>query len=167
MQDKLNIESWCLVNVSPYLSQNVRIVRQNACLVSCASYLISPRPMQLRNWYLRLQIYYFKKVSYGPMKLENCSCRVDRGYTLFGLIYLHCSVNTQPPIVHYAELAWYYSGTEFPHGIKVESLINKGRPTTEGLQIYNFALCREIPKVVSPIHTSKSYSAGKMSCTAI
>lgn len=155
------------MNASPYLSQHVPVVKQNAFLVGCASYLTSPCPIQLRNWYLRLQTHYIKKVTYGPMKLENCSCRLDRGYTLFGLIYLHCSVNTQSPIVHYTELAWYYSGTEFPHGIKVESPIDKGRPTTERLQIYIFALCREILKVINPIHTSKSYSAGKMSCTAI
>lgn len=93
------------MNVSPYLSQHVQIVRQNAFLVSCASYLISPLPIQLRDWYLSQQTHYFKKVTHGPMKLENCSCKVDCGYTLFGLIYLHCGVNMQPPIVHYEELA--------------------------------------------------------------
>lgn len=142
---------------------HVQVVKQNAFLIGCASYLISPRPIQVRNWYLRLHIHYIKRVTYGPMKLENCSCKVDHGYALFELIYLHYSVNTQFP----TELAWYYSGTEFPHGIKVESLINKKRSSTERLQIYIFALCREILKVINPIHTSKTYSASKMSCTAV
>lgn len=41
---KLNIELWCLVNVSPYLSQHLQVVKQNAFLISCTSYRTSPHP---------------------------------------------------------------------------------------------------------------------------
>lgn len=40
---KLNIEPQCWVN-APYLPQHLQVVKQNAFLISCTSYPISPHP---------------------------------------------------------------------------------------------------------------------------
>ena len=114
---KLNLEPWCSANVSPYLSQRVQVVKQNAFLISCASYLISPHPHQLRNWSLLLQMPLFSESDlYGPVKRKSCPFQTNRGHMLLVLIDLRGRVSVWPCTVHYTEFAWYYGGTEFPHG---------------------------------------------------
>lgn len=114
-----------------------------------------PTPIQVSNWYLILQIHYFKKVTHGPVKLENYSCRMNHGCTLYVLGFLYCSVNMQASIVHCTELAWYYRGTDFLHGNWGWELYGEGKNQirhTKRLCICVFALCREILGIKSHSH---------------
>lgn len=53
-------------------------------------------------------------------------------------------------LVHYTELAWYYSDNDFHMGLRLKALSIRGDQILKDFNYIFFALCREIPRGTQP-----------------